>query len=210
MGIKHYIAYNDGKASYAERAIRTIKNKLIKYMKNKDTYKWVDVLPSITSSYNNTRHSSIDIEPINVNTKNTSKIFKLQYEKINADELKKADDRDRIWKNSEHLQVGDLVRVSKIKGPFTKDYEPKLSEELFKIHNDTIRDGIRVFLIKDLKQVQKIEGGLKTGQYFEIEKVIRKRKSPNGGKEFLVKFRHYPAKFNDWVNEKDMKKLRNN
>lgn len=68
------------KAHFAERCIKTIKTKLVKYMHNSNTFKWVDKLNDITNSYNNTIHRSIRMNPASVTSKDEIKIWKLLYE----------------------------------------------------------------------------------------------------------------------------------
>ncbi len=43
------------------------------------------------------------------------------------------------------------------------------------------------------------------GNFFRAEKVVARREK-NGVKEYLIKYLHYPAKFNHWVLEKDFLK----
>ena len=214
-GIKHYIAYGDGKASYSERCIRTIKNKLVKHMKHNNTYTWYDVLQALTESYNNTVHSSIGIEPNKVTKDNTEEVFQYQYGRIDKKTLKKADKRTAENKRAAHLKPGNLVRLAVVKGPFTKDYEPKWTEEFFTIDSTTVRDGVSVFRVKDLtgelvkgsyygSELQKVVDQDRADGYYQIEKVVRTRKNRNGKKEFLVKFKNYSDKFNQWVPEESM------
>ena len=61
--IKHVVTLNETKANYAERAIKTIKMKLSKYMYNEQTREWSKALTEITSSYNDTYHRSIGMSP---------------------------------------------------------------------------------------------------------------------------------------------------
>ena len=42
--MNHYVTQNETKANYAERAIKTIKKKIARYMSFKQTHRWVDVL----------------------------------------------------------------------------------------------------------------------------------------------------------------------
>ena len=217
-GIKHYVAYNEGKASYAERAIRTIKNRLTKYMIHNNTYRWVDVLQKVTTSYNNTVHSSINIAPLKVNKDNTEEVFKYQYERVTNKALREGEERALARKKGKSLHEGDHVRLAKVKGPFTKDYEPKYTEEVFVISKRSVRDGIPVFHVKDLQgeiikgsfygdQLQKIVKP-KKGDYYEVEKILKSRTKPNGEKQYLLKFRNYSNKFNEWVSSKDMKNIK--
>ena len=216
-GVKHYVAYNEGKASYAERAIRTLKNKLVKYMIHKNSYRWYDVLQNITTSYNSTVHSSIGIEPNNVTRKNSQSVYKHQYERITRAALRGGRLRDIQWKRASNLKEGHYVHLLKVKNPFTKDYESKWTKEIFEVDKRSSRDGIPVYYIKDLQgeevkgtfyrdQLQKAPS-VDAGDFYEVEKVIKTRRTKKGEKEYFVKFKNYPLKFSQWVRAKDLKDI---
>ena len=65
--ITHFVTHNEKQANYVERFIKTIKNKIFKYMVEKNSPRYIEVLPKIVHSYNRTWHSGIRSEPINVN-----------------------------------------------------------------------------------------------------------------------------------------------
>ena len=66
-----YSTYNEGKSVVAERFIRTLKNKLYKHMKASGKNVYYDVLDDVVNKYNNTKHSTIKMKPIDV--KDTTK-----------------------------------------------------------------------------------------------------------------------------------------
>ena len=114
-----YWTYNVGKSVVAERFIRTLKNKLYKHMTatNKNVYY---VLDDAVSEYNNTKHSTIKMKPKDVK-----------------------DDNKRVYidehnEKSARYNVGDRVRISKLKNIFAKGYTPNWRKEIFvvnKIYN---------------------------------------------------------------------------
>ena len=61
-----YLMYNEGKSVIAERFIRTLKNKLHKHMTATGKNVYYDVLDDIGNKYNNTKHSTIKMKPIDV------------------------------------------------------------------------------------------------------------------------------------------------
>jgi hypothetical protein len=46
--VDHFFTQNEQKSSYAERAIKTMKSKLSRYMSCHQTHRWIDVLDSVT------------------------------------------------------------------------------------------------------------------------------------------------------------------
>ena len=64
--INMYSTYNEGKSVVAERFIRTLKNKLYKHMTATGKNVYYDVLDYVVNKYNNTKHSTIKMKPIDV------------------------------------------------------------------------------------------------------------------------------------------------
>ena len=122
--------YNEGKSVVAERFIRTLKNKLYKHMTATGKNVYYDVLDDIVNEYNNTKHSTIKMKPIDV--KDNKRVY--------IDEHNEKDIR---------FKVGDRVRISKFKNIFAKGYAPNWSREIFIVNkiNDTVP---YTYNIKDL------------------------------------------------------------
>ena len=61
-----YSTNNEGKSVIAERFIRTLKNKIYKYMTSISKNVYIDKLDDIVKEYNNTYHASIKMKPADV------------------------------------------------------------------------------------------------------------------------------------------------
>ena len=61
-----YSTYNESKSVVAERFIRKLKNNLYKYMTATGKNVYYDILDDIINKYNNTKHSTIKMKPIDV------------------------------------------------------------------------------------------------------------------------------------------------
>ena len=103
-----YSIHNEGKYVAAEGYIRTLKDKIYKYMKNV----YIDKLDDIMSEYNDTYHRTIKMKPVDFKD-NTYIDFK-----------KEVKDKDPKFK------VGDHVRISKYKNIFAKGYTQNWFEEV--------------------------------------------------------------------------------
>ena len=112
--IEMYSTHNEGKSVVAERFIRTLKNKIYKYMTSISKNVYIDKLDDIVTECNNT-YRTIKMKPINVK------------DNTYIDFDKEVNDKDPKF------QVGDDVRISKYKNIFTKGYTPNWSEEVFVI-----------------------------------------------------------------------------
>ena len=64
--IEMYSIHNKGKLVVAERFIRTLKNKIYKYLTSISKNVYVNKLDDIVDEYNNTYHRTIKIKPVDV------------------------------------------------------------------------------------------------------------------------------------------------
>ena len=74
--IQMYSTHNEDKTFFAERFIRTLKNKIHKYMTSVSKNVYIDKLDDIVNKYNNLYHSIIKMKPVGVKSNayiNTSK-----------------------------------------------------------------------------------------------------------------------------------------
>ena len=110
-----YSMHNEGKSVVAERFIRTLKNKIYKYMTAISKNVYIDKLDDIVNEYNNTYHRTIKMKPADVED-NTYIDFE-----------KEVNDKNPKFK------VGDHIRISKYKNVFSKGYTTNWSEEVFVI-----------------------------------------------------------------------------
>ena len=97
-----YSNYNEGKSVVPEKFIRTLRNKIFKYMRAVSNNVYFDVLDDIGNKYNNTIHKAIKMKPADVTSDS--------YAKYNKD----SNEKDPKFK------VGDHGRVSKYKNIFAK------------------------------------------------------------------------------------------
>ena len=111
--INMHSTYNEGKSVVAERFTRTLKNKLYKHMTATGKNVYYVVLDDVVNKYNNTKHSTIKMKPIDVGDNN---------KRVYIDEHNEKDSR---------FKVGDRVRISKFKNIFAKGYTPNWSSEIF-------------------------------------------------------------------------------
>ena len=126
-----YSTYNEGKSVVAESFIRTLKNKLYKHMTAIGKNVYYDVLDDVVNEYNNTKHSTIKMKPIDVKDNN---------KRVYIDEHNEKDSR---------FKVDDRVTISKFKNIFAKGYTPNWSIEIFII--DKINHTVPyTYNIKDL------------------------------------------------------------
>ena len=197
-----FFTVNSGlKTSVVEGFNRTFKNKMYKYFTAKNTLTYINVLPQLVSSYNNTYHRSIKMKPSQVTKANEAQVWDTLY----GNDVEK---RVRF-----KFQAGDRVRISKVKRMFEKSYLPNFTEEIFTVYKRMARQ-VPVYKLKDdageildgtfyEPELQKI---IKNNDVYRVEKILRKRKR-KGIVEYFVKWKGYPDKFNSWIAESNISKL---
>ena len=194
-----YSTYNDGKAVVIERFNRTLKTRMYKQFTIQNNTIWYNILDDLVKKYNNTRHSSIKMTPVEASkNKNQGTVYFNLY-----GNMKSLLDKPKF-------NIGDKVRISKYKrNMFDKGYTPNWTEELFIIDKIQYTNPI-TYKIKDLND-EKIKGNfykeelLKAKQVvFRIEKVIRRDYKKN---QALVKWKGYSNDFNSWIPIKNLENI---
>ena len=107
------------------------------------------------------------------------------------------------------FQLGDWVRISKVKRIFEKGYTANWSQEIFQIVSTTILEPPMYYLedyngekIKGcfyIEELQKTE----LHDIFLINEILKQKKI-HGRKQYLVSWVGYGEKFNSWVDESDL------
>ena len=193
--IDHFTSNSDKKAAVVERFNRTIKSRIWTYLTAHQSRRYIDILPKLLASYNNTYHRSIGRAPNQVRKQDENEIWVRLY-------------GDGSKGRKSEVRKGQMVRISNVKGIFEKGYLPNWREEHFLVETD--RDNPRrVYKLADTggeemkgswypEEIQPI-----TKNKYLIEKVLRKRKNSQGELELFVKWKGWPRKFNTWIPQSD-------
>ena len=199
-GIGIYSTENEEKSSVCERWNRMIKTKMWKQLTVQGNTQYLDMLPKLVKDYNNAKHSSIKMTPVEASKKKNEVLV---YFNLYGD--------TKPTSSKPKFKVGDMVRIStKYKRKvFDKGYTPNWTEEVFLVDAVQYTNPI-TYKLRDLND-EEIHGSfnkpelLKAKQeVFRIEKVLRK---DNKKKRALVKWKGYADDFNSWVPIKDLEGL---
>jgi hypothetical protein len=213
--VHHFVTQNEVKANYAERVIKTLKSRIMRYFTLKQTHKWIDVLADFTESYNRTYHRSIKTSPSSVNKGNEVDIWIAQYRP--ADEkvvVKSEGKRKRRSKNIFKFKVGDHVRISHLGQIFDKEYDERWTGEVFKIRERFTRQSLPLYVLEDIErkgivgnfyQMELQNVRYDPGASFKVEKVLKTRKRKGHAKESLVRWLHWPKKYDSWIPSSEVK-----
>jgi hypothetical protein len=191
--IIRYSTYSESKSVIVERFNRTLKTWMWRRFTEEQTRRWLDMLPELLKKYNNRKHSGIGMTPIEASKKeNESKLLQT----------------DEVGTNKKY-NVGDWVRISRIKGVFEKGYLPNWSAQIYKVVTVNYTNPITYELAE--YNGERIEGSFYAEELqktdltdvFLIEKVIRRRKG-----EALVKWLGWNSSYNSWIKESELKNFK--
>lgn len=201
LTINQYFAYSDKKAALVERCIRTIKTRLWRWMHQNNTKTWSHIIKSIVYSYNHSLHRSIGMKPVEVTQENEDAV------------------RAKLFPNDLHIierqykyNVGDTVRVSRLKSLVEKGYTATNSYPVYTIIDRGIQEDRNTYVLKDMK------GERVTGSFYDeeitrfslpvnftwrVERVLGHRMR-GGVRQHLVKWLDFPNSYNSWVPAPDL------
>lgn len=189
--INLYSTYTIKKAAIVERFNRTLKNKMWKEFSFRGSYKWIDILQSLVSEYNNTKHRTIGMKPNDVNEINERSLLRTVYNHNLMTKSKKI-----------KYNLGDLVRISKYKHIFEKGFTPNWTTEIFRVHRVQRTNPLTYLLIdldgNEVKGTFYVEELRKAENHelYLVEKIIRRK-----GDEILVKWLGFDDSHNSWINK---------
>ena len=187
------------KAALVERFNRTLKHKLWRYFTMSTHQNWTRILQDVVYSYNHSVHRSIGRKPAEVTASNANEI------------REKAFTRPHTSNKKSDIQVGDKVRISKVKSTFDKGYLPNWTEEIFTVESINRKTSPITYKLKDYQgdiidgsfYRQEIEQVIHDDDEYDVEKVILTQR--RGNEQWcLVKWSGYPSSMNSWVRKSDI------
>ena len=179
-------------------------------MSHNNTKKYIDVLPDIIESYNNSSHRGLGNEqtPNQVHVLTTPSDIKRQFDIMYKYPLRTTPDI------SSNLTVGQVVRIAdeKRNWVFRRGYTVQNTLEIFRIKEVNKEHIPTVFYLEDL-QGEAIKGifyreelvPTNLPEFFPID--VIKTKTVAGRKKYLVRWRGYPSTFNSWIDQDQIQPL---
>jgi hypothetical protein len=200
--INFYTSENpDTKACFAERVIRTLKERLYRMLTHRNTNNYLPLLQDLIKGYNSAVHRSIGMAPIMVDQETEDKV------------RQKLQSGHKVTSKPLHsFEVGTHVRIAKERTAFQKGYTPGWTEEIFKIisKHETKPPMYKIedasgeviaghFYHQELQHVT-------PARTYKIERVLRSR-IRKGKKELLVKWLGYPLSMSSWEPSSEVKTI---
>lgn len=199
------------KAAIAERVIRTLKNKIYRYLTSENTLKYIDVLPQIVKSYNSSPHGGLgnNLSPVEVHNFRDPNLIKKQFHYMYKDGIPKKKDRSIALAVDDSVRLSDSLRASK----FKRGYDTQNTIEIFRIRSVDKSQNPTVYYLKDLAD-EDIDGVFYRDELTPTQipdtfpiRILGKKKI-NGRIKYRVTWVGYPEKFITYVDASDVEKLK--
>lgn len=200
---------SDIKNGLVEILIKRLKTRIFRYMTHKNTERYIDILPALVQSFNNSNMQSLfNQSPYTVyhmtDRREIRKLTRKMYKRFNERKIKHRPD----------LTVGVLVRISRLSNTqfiFNKAYLPQTTEEIFRIYKVDQKTVPVTYYLKDLlqqpllgkfysRELQQVH--LPSKYKIKILKTVGKGKH----KKHFVAWLGYPAAFNSFIKDSDIMK----
>jgi hypothetical protein len=197
-----YSIYSEVKMAIVERFNRTLKSKMWKYFTRHNTEKYIDILKDLVSAYNHTKHRTIGMTPSQVNKSNEYELWKHLYQ------------NDFLKSVKYKFNVGDYVRISKIKKTFEKGYLPNWTSEIFNIYQRRATNPV-TYKLRDLQNEDLL------GSFYEYDMLavskpkldilnyitIMKTRKQNKKMQYYVHYKGWDSRFDQWIDEAELKNI---
>lgn len=210
--IEHWTTTNETKANIAERAIKTIKMKLTRYMLQHQSHRWVDVLQDLTDNYNSSDHSTIEMTPDEAKKADDGQLWENIYEPDPPKDKKppKISKKKSGFEGIKYqYKIGQQVKISHLAKTFGREYDQKFTNEVFTVANRYNNQGRNLYELKDFDE-DLIDGrfyadeltkvNVDENTVYKIDKIIKKK-----GAQVFVSWLGWPKKFNSWISKESVK-----
>lgn len=213
-GIKFFSPDSSIHGAYIERFNRSLQTIIYKYMTENETFRFIDrsektineitrkdLMPYFMETYNFRKHRMTGVSPFQA--ENQPELHPGMRNKL-------AKYHETIKKKKIVFHIGDTVRVSKIKGKFSRGYNEQASQEIFKIQDIKTSNRIPMYVLSNYRGDEIIKGNFYafelvkvTGDIFRVETVLRRR-TIRGQNQLFVKWKGFDNSYNSWINETDI------
>ena len=204
--VNHYYANDEKKCVIVERVQRSLQTIFYKMMDHFNSHNWTQFIDNVLSIYNSRYHRTIKMSPNEAEKdENQSTVLKALHQHYATYKVKRP-----------KFKVGDTVRISKLKNKFKRGYHATFSDEVFRIHKVLTNLPTPRYILTEWDGTL-VENGtfwpneivafkFDEKNMWKVEEVLASRGSGTG-KEYLVKWRGWPTKYNSWVNQSDVARV---
>lgn len=187
-------------APHIERANLSLQRILHRHLEERGTGEYLSKLPDLVDVFNSRYHRIIGMSPEQAESPAARNEVVANLQKY----YDKAEQKAAKKKGKNKLAIGDHVKLLKERTSFTRGYQRRFTNQVFKVVG--VDDNLPVALY----EIEALDGDpvtgkfypnelqKKTGSSFKVERVLGTR-TVNRRKQWLVKWLGYPDSFNSWI-----------
>lgn len=153
-GIRVYNTFSDTKAAFAERAIRSLKRIIYRYIEERGTYSYINDLQNFVDIMNSRINRSVGKPPKSITNMDAIRLHHT------------APSSGGVKTKPPKFDVGDKVHISKYDIAFRKGYKPQYTREVFIINRVLSTKPVVTYEIKDTA------GEVILGKFYEPELIL--------------------------------------
>lgn len=199
------LAAGTSKACYAERANKTMQILIYKYLTDKETTRYVDVLQKLVSTYNRRGHRSLKyLSPYEADQpRNQRRVRDIAIQRFS-----------KVKRKKPTFKLGELVRIktdSKAIVSSRRAYAEQFHGEYFRILRINQTLPIPLYYLKSVDNGETLKEGFygeeiqrARGNVFKIDRIIRWRGRRGHNREALVRWKYFGPYHDSWVPEGDI------
>ena len=199
------------KAAVAERVNKTLQILIYKYLTQKETLRYIDVLPGLVRTYNRRGHRTLQhMSPEDGDKpENEAHLQAIYHEKY----AKVAQKASRI---KPVFAVGDRVKVktdAKKISSSARAYAEQFKGEWFRVIRINRTLPVPMYYLQSADTDEHIEGGFYAqelqrfrGDVYKIEAILRRRVR-RGVREIYVKWKDFGPRWNEWIREDTVQRI---
>lgn len=198
--IKIIVATSWVKASIIERFQKTLKLRIVKYMRQQHSYEYVSALPNIVNNINNSVNRTLQMAPASIQFSNQHVLYNRLYRP-----QRKA--HSKFKRASAMFEVGDDVIVGLKNTIYKRGYEQNYSDEVFKVEAILPTTPI-TYRIKDRKDrllprkyYQRELQRVRFDQHYLYDFEVRTPKAKPRRNKVLVHFLTEPDDKEEWIDK---------
>ncbi len=202
--VRQQWAIGTSKAAYAERVNKTLQILIFKYLTDRETNRYIDVLPDLVTTYNTRKHGSLKkFTPEEADRPGNA----LAVRAVHMERYR------NVKRRKPRFKVGDAVRVktdSKALVDARRAYAEQFHGEYFTIVRINRRMPIPMYFIKSMDTDELIKGSWYgeeltrvRGNAFKVERTLGKR-GRGRARQILVKWKYFGSQHNQWIPARDV------
>ena len=187
--IANYTTKSQTKAAGVERVIRTIRVPVQRHFTRTGTKRWLYFLPTFVNNYNNRKHSTTKLRPLDIVNDPLLVVPQAQTRRV----------------STKLPPIGSYVRLNRLRGLFEKEATGTWTTGIFRVTSHHSSQPIPTISVEDLLG-EPVLGSFYPPEYQlvtwaedkQVDQVYKSRKNRNIV-EYLVSLVGYPERHREWI-----------